>query len=189
MNTSTVTKPSSISKWCTPLSSLPSHPQGWSSHLVLHSSKRNYPLPFTNLLSFLWSNSLRIEGLLRIRLIFQEFVKMKVNHFRSTPKDSPLKLTRYEEWTPTYKEVFSLVASISDLFSSLMCDTVRSYAYLISLVEAQISADEAINAHQKQFRQLVGKHKDALNPKEEHGSHNLPPWPSQLRREPWIEKE
>ncbi|KAI0498644.1 hypothetical protein KFK09_019534 [Dendrobium nobile] len=46
-------------------------------------------------------------------------------------------------------------------YSSLMRDTVQSYADLIHRVEAQISADEAINAHKKQFEQSNGKRKGA----------------------------
>ncbi|PKU73077.1 hypothetical protein MA16_Dca027330 [Dendrobium catenatum] len=40
-----------------------------------------------------------------------------------------------------------------------MRDTVHSYADLIHRVEAQISADEVINAHRKQFEQTTGKQK------------------------------
>ncbi|KAL0909137.1 hypothetical protein M5K25_023669 [Dendrobium thyrsiflorum] len=74
-------------------------------------------------------------------------------------------------------------------YSALMRDTVPSYADLIHHVEAQISADEAINAHRKQFEQIGGKRKST--PGEDNSSsqwkkpdnYNLPPRPTQPRRE------
>ncbi|KAI0501150.1 hypothetical protein KFK09_016093 [Dendrobium nobile] len=65
-------------------------------------------------------------------------------------------------------------------YSALMRDTVHSYADLIHRVEAQISADEAINAHRKQFEQINGKHKGApgmnnsFSQQKKHGKNNLP---------------
>ncbi|PKU86298.1 hypothetical protein MA16_Dca002129 [Dendrobium catenatum] len=49
----------------------------------------------------------------------------------------------------------------SSFYSALMRDTVHSYANLIHRVEAQISTDEAINAHRKKFEQINGKRKGA----------------------------
>ncbi|KAI0527670.1 hypothetical protein KFK09_003275 [Dendrobium nobile] len=46
-------------------------------------------------------------------------------------------------------------------YSTLMRDTVHSYADMIHRVEAQISTDEAINAHRKQFEQISEKRKGA----------------------------
>ncbi|PKU70148.1 hypothetical protein MA16_Dca010268 [Dendrobium catenatum] len=40
-----------------------------------------------------------------------------------------------------------------------MRETIHSYADLIHGVEAQITVDEAINAHRKQFEQTIGKRK------------------------------
>ncbi|PKU61163.1 hypothetical protein MA16_Dca028720 [Dendrobium catenatum] len=68
-----------------------------------------------------------------------------------------------------------------------MRDTVHSYTDLIHRVEAQISADEAINAHRRQFEQTTGKRKSTPgmeNPSSQHkkqGNYNLPPRPSQPR--------
>ncbi|KAI0519511.1 hypothetical protein KFK09_006960 [Dendrobium nobile] len=76
-----------------------------------------------------------------------------------------------------------------------MRDTVHSYADLIHRVEAQISADEAINAHKKQFEQITGKRKNApgmdvsSSQRKKQGNYNLPPRPSQKRREPRQEKD
>ncbi|KAI0524083.1 hypothetical protein KFK09_003447 [Dendrobium nobile] len=72
-------------------------------------------------------------------------------------------------------------------YSALMRETVHSYADLIHRVEAQITADEAINAHRKRFEQTIGKHKNSSgmeNPpsqRKKQGSYNLPPRPSQPR--------
>ncbi|KAI0526898.1 hypothetical protein KFK09_002491 [Dendrobium nobile] len=76
-----------------------------------------------------------------------------------------------------------------------MRDMVHSYADLIHRVEAQISADEVINAHKKQFEQTTEKHKnapgmgDSSSQRKKQGGKNLPPRPSQSRREPRAEKE
>ncbi|KAI0510523.1 hypothetical protein KFK09_011127 [Dendrobium nobile] len=70
-------------------------------------------------------------------------------------------------------------------YSALMRETVHSYADLIHRVEAQITADEAINAHRKQFEQTTGKRKNppgTENPpsqRKKQGNYNLPPRPSQ----------
>ncbi|XP_020579582.1 uncharacterized protein LOC110024136 [Phalaenopsis equestris] len=40
-----------------------------------------------------------------------------------------------------------------------MHETIRSYADLVHRVEAQITADDAINAHKEQFEKFGGKHK------------------------------
>ncbi|KAI0488065.1 hypothetical protein KFK09_027889 [Dendrobium nobile] len=80
-------------------------------------------------------------------------------------------------------------------YSALMRETVHSYADLIHRVEAQIIADEAINAHRKQFEQATGKRKNppgTENPpsqRKKQGNYNLPPRPSQPRRELRQEKE
>ncbi|KAL0921428.1 hypothetical protein M5K25_008497 [Dendrobium thyrsiflorum] len=66
-------------------------------------------------------------------------------------------------------------------YSALMRDTILSYADLIHRVEAQISADEAINAHRKQFEQTNGKRKGApgvdssFSQRKKQGKDNLPP--------------
>ncbi|XP_028547719.1 uncharacterized protein LOC114578584 [Dendrobium catenatum] len=80
-------------------------------------------------------------------------------------------------------------------YSALMRDTVHSYADLIHRVEAQISADEAINAHKKQFEQISGKRKGApgmdnsFSQQKKHGKNNLPHRSPSPRREPRQEKE
>ncbi|XP_020574065.1 uncharacterized protein LOC110020338 [Phalaenopsis equestris] len=48
------------------------------------------------------------------------------------------------------------------LYSSLIWETVRSYADLVYRVEAQISADDVIIAHKEQFERLGGKRKNNL---------------------------
>ncbi|KAI0520316.1 hypothetical protein KFK09_007788 [Dendrobium nobile] len=80
-------------------------------------------------------------------------------------------------------------------YSALMRDTVHSYADLIHRVEAQISADEAMNAHKKQFEQTIGKRKnapgngDSSSQRKKKWGNNLPPRPSQSRRESRPEKK
>ncbi|PKU69527.1 hypothetical protein MA16_Dca021658 [Dendrobium catenatum] len=80
-------------------------------------------------------------------------------------------------------------------YSTLMHDNVPSYTDLIHRVEAQISADEALNAHRKQFEQSTVKRKGALgtynssSQRKKQGKNNLPPRPPLPRREPRQEKE
>ncbi|XP_020690604.1 uncharacterized protein LOC110105437 [Dendrobium catenatum] len=75
-------------------------------------------------------------------------------------------------------------------YSALMRDTVHSYANLIHRVEAQISTDEAINAHMKQFEQINGKRKGAHGMDNSFSQHkkqrqnDLPPRPPLPRWEP-----
>ncbi|XP_020588161.1 uncharacterized protein LOC110029980 [Phalaenopsis equestris] len=56
--------------------------------------------------------------------------------------------------------VFCWGLRLGPFHSSLMRETVHSYADLVHRVEAQISADEAIIAHKEQFERSGGKRKN-----------------------------
>ncbi|XP_020678315.1 uncharacterized protein LOC110096621 [Dendrobium catenatum] len=79
-------------------------------------------------------------------------------------------------------------------YAALMRDTIHSYADLIHRVEAQISADEAINAHVKQFEQINGKRKgvsgmgNSFSQQKKQGKNNLPHRSPSPRWEPRQEE-